>query len=96
MRRPLLAAPILALALAQTAEPAASSGEDLHRLVEQYWDELEALNPGVRHVQRQLSYNDRLGNSISPEHVAASLALEKKYLAESKGSTRRDSASRIG
>jgi uncharacterized protein (DUF885 family) len=81
MRRSLVAAPILALAFAQAAAAASSSREDLHRIVEQYWDEFEALNPVFATFNGNYRYNDRLGNSISPEHVAASLALQKKYLA---------------
>ena len=58
-----------------------SEGEKLNTLVEQYWDELEELNPLVATFNGNNKYNDRLAISIGPAHLAQQLALEKKYLA---------------
>ncbi len=73
---------VAALVLAGAAyAQAPSDSERLHTLVEQYWDELEELNPLFATFNGNNEYNDRLSISISPQHVAKSLALEKKYLA---------------
>lgn len=84
MSRNLFAAPILALSVSG-ALAAPTPGEQLNASVERYWDELEALNPVFATFNGNYRYNDRLANSISPAHVAAALALEKKYLAEVAG-----------
>lgn len=81
MLRNLLAAPILALSVSGVLA-APTPGEQLNTIVERYWDEIEALNPTFATFNGNYRYNDRLANSISPAHVAAALALEKKYLAE--------------
>lgn len=61
---------------------AGSESERLGAVVEQYWDELEELNPVLATFNGNNKYNDRFAISISPDHIAKSLALEKKYLAQ--------------
>lgn len=84
MRGSFLAVPILMLSVA-SALAAPAPGEQLNAIVERYWDELEALNPAFATFNGNYRYNDRLANSISPAHVAAARALEKKYLDELAG-----------
>jgi uncharacterized protein (DUF885 family) len=81
MTRAALIAATLAVAGAVHAQTP-DDGKRLHKMVEAYWDELEELNPVLATFNGNNEYNDRFSISISPEHVAKSLALEKKYLAE--------------
>ncbi len=84
MRAPGLTIFAAALTFAGGAAVAQSptEGEKLHSVVEKYWDELEELNPIFATFNGNNRYNDRFTIGISPEQVAKSLALEKKYLAE--------------
>ena len=79
LRQTALIVALVAAAPALAQSP--SEGEKLNTLVEQYWDELEELNPLLATFNGNNKYNDRLSIGISPEHMAKQLALEKKYLA---------------
>ncbi len=77
---------ILSLALSATlflaATPTfAAPSEDLNELVETYYDEFLQLNPIMATFNGDHRYNDRLANSIGPDHIEASLKLETSYLA---------------
>jgi uncharacterized protein (DUF885 family) len=58
----------------------ASASEDLHQVVEEYFDRSMAMNPVYATYNGDHRFNDRLENSIGPEHRAASEALQRKYL----------------
>ena len=77
----LLAASLALVGGAAVAQTPTES-ERLNAVVEKYWDELEELNPILATFNGNNKYNDRFSIGISPEQVAKSLALEKKYLAE--------------
>ena len=68
------------------AAPVAGEGSSadhaaaLDELVEGYFDELLVLNPLYATFIGDNRYNDRLANSLSPEHIEKSRALERKYL----------------
>jgi uncharacterized protein (DUF885 family) len=67
---------------ARLAEPAE---QRLTELVEQYWEEFLVLNPLTATFVGDNRYNDRLANSIGPQYLAASLALDRKYLEQVQG-----------
>ncbi len=53
----------------------------LDELVEAYFEEILELNPLYATFIGDNRYNDRLANSLSPEYLEKSRALERKYLA---------------
>ena len=65
--------------------PAASAPADaaapLNALVEEYFEETLKLDPVGATFIGDNRYNDRLANSIGPEHRAAASALNHQYLA---------------
>lgn len=67
---------------AAETQKAAALATDLDKLVEEYWDKFIELNPLVGTFNGDYRFNDRIENNIGPEHIAASLALEKEYLAK--------------
>jgi uncharacterized protein (DUF885 family) len=58
----------------------ASASEDLHQVVEEYFDRSMEMNPVFATYNGDHRFNDRLENSIGPEHREASEALEREYL----------------
>lgn len=54
---------------------------ELDRSVEAYWDAKLALNPVTATYSGDHRYDDRLEMTATPEYEAASLALEKRWLA---------------
>jgi uncharacterized protein (DUF885 family) len=87
-RRPSrLAPPALlgaALALAIPVAHPATAGPELERLVERYFDELLELSPLLATYIGDARFNDRLPNSIGPEHRAQVKALDERYLADAR------------
>jgi uncharacterized protein (DUF885 family) len=73
---------LLASAATGTVFAASDAEEQLTRIVESYFDDFEKLNPIAATFNGNNAYNDRLPNSIGPEHIRASLELQKKYLRE--------------
>jgi len=67
-----------ATAVNVVTKPAA---ERLLTLVDQYFEENLELNPVTATFIGDHRYDDRLANSIGPEHRAADLAMERRYLA---------------
>ncbi len=67
-----------ATAVNVVTKPAA---ERLLTLVDQYFEENLELNPVTATFIGDHRYDDRLANNIGPEHRAAELALERRYLA---------------
>jgi uncharacterized protein (DUF885 family) len=73
---------LVAVALAAAGcPPARPPGPELDRLVEAYWDEQLALNPTFATYLGDHRFDDRLEMTPTPEYEAASLALEKRWLA---------------
>jgi uncharacterized protein (DUF885 family) len=68
----------------QGALPAPDSGA-LERLFERYWDAYLELNPLAATASGDHRHDDRLENSLSPQYLADSLALEQRALAELQG-----------
>jgi uncharacterized protein (DUF885 family) len=60
--------------------PAAAANE-LDRIVEEYWDRYIELNPLVGTFNGDYRFNDRIENTISPQYLADTLALDKEFLA---------------
>jgi uncharacterized protein (DUF885 family) len=87
-RRPSRLAPAAllgaALALATPVAQPATAGPELERLVERYFDELLELSPLLATYIGDARFNDRLPNSIGPEHRAQVKALDERYLAEAR------------
>ena len=96
--RTIAVVPVMLLALlgACSDKQAASSGSEqaalaqaaeqrLTELVEAYWEEFLTLNPLNATFIGDNRYNDRLENSIGPQFLADSLALDKKYLEQLGG-----------
>lgn len=78
---------VQAAAQGSTSAPAGSSPGSalpgpLDRLVERYWDAYLELNPLRATASGDHRTDDRLENSISPQYLADSLALERHALAE--------------
>jgi uncharacterized protein (DUF885 family) len=69
---------------APSVTTAASPAAKLQEIVEAYWQERLALNPLLATSLGDSRWNDVLPISISPEHRAKSLAIEKRYLAAAK------------
>lgn len=62
---------------------AASAPRDqLARMVQRYWDAYAELNPLRAAAAGEHRYDGRLGDPISPQYLADSLALERAFLAE--------------
>ncbi|NJO13268.1 MAG: DUF885 domain-containing protein [Gammaproteobacteria bacterium] len=77
-----LAATLLSTA-ATAATPAATPNateRELNELVDRYFEEILPLNPVFASQIGDYRFNDRFANSIGPEHLAASLALDRRYL----------------
>lgn len=70
---------------ATSSESSPSAGEQLNELVDAYYDKNMELNPIFATFLGEHKYNDRMANSISPEHLAAQLAFDKEYLAALDG-----------
>jgi len=68
---------------AETPRPAAeaSAGEALHALFDEHFERGLELNPLRATFVGDNRYNDRIANSLGPEHRAKSLAFEKEFLA---------------
>lgn len=62
------------------ASEASEASDRLHETVEAYFEELLVLNPLFATFIGDNRLNDRLGNSIGPEYLRASKALEEEYL----------------
>jgi len=65
---------------AAAAQASAAAAEEVTKVVEAYWEELMQLNPVFATFNGDYRYNDRMENTVSADYVAASNALEKKYL----------------
>lgn len=52
----------------------------LTRIVKQYWDDYLQLNSQSASAAGDTRFDNRLGNKISPQYLADSLALERRYL----------------
>jgi uncharacterized protein (DUF885 family) len=66
---------------ARGADPAAPA-DRLGRMVERYWDENAALIPWYSWGGADMQFGDAPGESISPQSLADSLDLERRYFAE--------------
>ena len=76
------AEPTASVAAQSPQQPvAADASARLNEIVEEYFDELLALNPVYATFIGDNRFNDRLTNTIGTEYRAASRALEEKYLA---------------
>lgn len=76
------AEPTASVAAQSPQQPvAADASARLTEIVEEYFDELLALNPVYATFIGDNRFNDRLTNTIGTEYRAASRALEEKYLA---------------
>ena len=64
-------------ATGQTTEEAAA---ELNALVEEYFDKVLELNPLYATSIGDYRFNDRIGNTIGPEHIEKSAALDREYL----------------
>jgi uncharacterized protein (DUF885 family) len=87
--RPILAATVLLLAACsgppappptQSAAQAQDPGKQLGTLVEQYWDEYLRRNPQYLPEGAQVRFDPGGGADVSPQFLADSLALERRYL----------------
>ena len=67
------------LGSAETEAPAGAR-QQLMNLVEEFFDRQLELNPVFATIIGDKRYNDRMANTIGPEYLAASLALEKEFL----------------
>lgn len=76
-----LACSLLLLAGCAAAPAQEPPGARLRALVEAHYDELLALNPLQATFSGDHRFDDRLGDPSSPEHEAAMLDLERRYLA---------------
>ncbi len=63
-----------------TPESRAAASKQLNETVEGYFEESLELNPVFATFVGDHRFNDRFANSIGPEHIAKSKALEEKYL----------------
>jgi uncharacterized protein (DUF885 family) len=73
-----------ALAIAAPAAHPAVAGAELEGLVERYFEEMLEFNPLLATYMGDARYNDRLPNSIGPEHRAKVKALNERYLADAR------------
>lgn len=75
----------LVFSSAHAAEAArAARSQALHRLFEDYFEDSLRLNPLAATFIGDHRYDDRLTNTISPEHIAQVLEIERRYLAEAR------------
>jgi hypothetical protein len=58
-----------------------AAGKRLNSLVEQYFDEMLALDPLFATFIGEHRYDGQLANDISPPHIARRRELEERYLA---------------
>lgn len=65
----------------ETGSKSETASARLANLVDAYFEENLELNPVTATFIGDSRYNDRLGNSIGPEHRAAQLAMERRFLA---------------
>jgi uncharacterized protein (DUF885 family) len=65
---------------APPASRTAAPGDRLKSLVEQYWDDWLRLNPQYPPESPDVRFDPGAGADISPQFLADSLALEKRYL----------------
>lgn len=61
-------------------QPPEQAAAELNTLVEEYFDKLLELNPLYATAIGDYRYNDRLANTLSPEYLAQSEALDREYL----------------
>jgi uncharacterized protein (DUF885 family) len=79
------ATPMTAQAADVSAETSApNAGQQLHAMLERYFEELLQLNPLLATFIGDPRYNDRLPNSIGPQHRARVRAMNERYLAEAQ------------
>ncbi len=69
------------IAPATSPESTVSTSEQLNQLVDAYYDKNLELNPIFATFLGEHRFDDRMANSIGPDHLAAQLALDKEYLA---------------
>ena len=69
---------------AESSGRAADAGQQLHSLLERYFEEQLQLNPVLATFIGDPRYNDRLPNSIGPEYRASVHAMNERYLAEAQ------------
>ena len=62
------------------AEPTAEAGASLVALFDEFFERELEMNPVRATFIGDYRYNDRLGNSFSPEHLAAAQALDREFL----------------
>jgi uncharacterized protein (DUF885 family) len=67
---------------AETSTP--DAGQQLHAMLERYFEEQLQLNPLLATFIGDPRYNDRLPNSIGPQHRAQVRAMNERYLAEAQ------------
>jgi uncharacterized protein (DUF885 family) len=65
------------VAVVQTPGQAAA---ELNALVEEYFDKVLELNPLYATSIGDYRFNDRMANTLSPEHIEISAALDREYL----------------
>ncbi len=73
---------LLACTPDQSTEVTADTSAELNALFERYFEANLELNPLGSTFLGERRYNDRFPNSIGPEHRAAELALEQRFLEE--------------
>ena len=69
------------IAPAISPESTVSASEQLNQLVDAYYDKNLELNPIFATFLGEHRFDDRMANSIGPDHLAAQLALDQEYLA---------------
>ncbi len=69
------------IAPATSPESTVSASEQLNQLVDAYYDKNLELNPIFATFLGEHRFDDRMANSIGPDHLAAQLALDQEYLA---------------
>jgi len=77
----------VALATGLTAAPTFAADADspaLHRLFDDYFERQLQLNPLLATFIGDHRYDDKLTNSISPEHIAISLGVDRKALEDAQ------------
>ncbi len=69
------------IAPAISPESTVSASEQLNQLVDAYYDKNLELNPIFATFLGEHRFDDRMANSIGPDHLAAQLALDQEYRA---------------
>jgi uncharacterized protein (DUF885 family) len=82
--RTLLLPATFALATFLAAAPASAQSAEVQRFFEDYFERSLQLNPLLATFIGDPRYNDRLTNSISAEHIALALEVDRKALAEAE------------